>query len=67
MTNPVLKDGEPCGCSECVAAGVEDEPVRAVPYAGLIHGYALKKFVLARQAFFAEAKRLGYPVPKESR
>lgn len=67
MTDPVLTDGEPCGCSECVAAGVEHEPVRAVPYAGLIHGWQLKKFVLARAAFFAEAKRLGYPVPKEWR
>ena len=51
MSEPRLKDGEPCGCGECIAAGVADVPVRKTPQDGLIHGYKLAAFKRAEQAF----------------
>lgn len=47
--------GEPCGCGECLQAGVATERTRRDPYTGkMLHGYELRRGLDA----FAEFQRL---------
>lgn len=47
--------GPPCGCGECIQAGVELEQTRRDPHTGkMLHGYALRRGLDA----FAEFTKL---------
>lgn len=52
--------GQPCGCDECRAWDVQDEPQRRVPAASggsrWIHGRELRLWLEARQGFLTEAR-----------
>lgn len=65
----------PCGCGLCRQAGISDKPIRYVPDddepKGKIgervvvrghsaHGFELKRYYAAKEAFWAKARSLGY-------
>jgi hypothetical protein len=44
--------GFPCGCGECVQAGVSNREQRRDPHTGKwLHGYALKRWYESRDRF----------------
>jgi hypothetical protein len=44
--------GAPCGCGECIQAGVAHEQTRRDPYTGkMLHGYELRKGLDAFKRF----------------
>jgi hypothetical protein len=44
--------GPPCGCQECIEAGVEHEPTRRDPVTKeMLHGHALRRGLDAFKAF----------------
>lgn len=48
---------EPCACGECIQAGVTDERRRRDPRSGvLLHGYALRRWLEARNGFIRAAR-----------
>lgn len=54
-------EGRPCGCDECRACGVADEPTRQVPAPGVggarwIHGRELRAWLEAKRTFEAAAR-----------
>lgn len=55
--------GDPCGCGECIQAGVAEEPTRRDPYSGrMIHGYELRRGLDAFKAFQQAARKaVGQP------
>lgn len=49
--------GPPCGCGECVQAGVSQLPQRRDPHSGrMLHGYDLRGWYLAYERFRAAAR-----------
>lgn len=64
--------GRPCGCQECVAHDVANEPVRQVPAAGpgrsrWIHGRELRAWLDAKRAFETRARQLVGPRGRHER
>lgn len=50
--------GPPCGCGECIQAGVAEQEQRRDPRSGeLLHGYALRRWLDAREAFMQAARK----------
>lgn len=48
----------PCGCPECVQAGVSTLERRREPRTGeLLHGYPLKRWYDAKAAFVTQARK----------
>ncbi len=55
--NPRDITADPCGCGECIQANVANERQRRDPRSGaLIHGYALRRWLDARDAFVKTAR-----------
>lgn len=49
--------GPPCGCGECIQAGVAEEQTRRDPYTGrMIHGYELRRGLDAFKTFMQRAR-----------
>lgn len=49
--------GPPCGCGECIQAGVEHEATRRDPHTGqMLHGYALRRGLDAFKEFQKAAR-----------
>jgi hypothetical protein len=50
---------EPCGCGECVQAGVSGRPQKRDPQTGKwLHGYDLKRLYQAQDSFWKKFKAM---------
>lgn len=59
---------DPCGCPECYQAGVQGQLRRRDPYTGeLMHGFRLRRWYDARDAFLKLARQAVGPPGRHAR
>jgi hypothetical protein len=64
MLKPSDFIGDPCGCGECLQAGMSTLPIRRDPFSGeWLHGYALKRWYDAKEQYRRATQQVATKAP----